>query len=529
MVRNQIEQEATTPYETVGLRKDGSTFAMEVHARMIEVGSRRLRFKSCRDVTERKRVEEEIRQLNATLERRVRERTAQLEAANEQLRESELRLKQAAEGGNVGLWDWDLVTNQVFYSPVWKQQIGFEDHEITQDYNEWQSRVYPDDLEPTLQKIHEFLEQPGKKYQTEFRFRHKDGSYRWILAQASLLPGPDGKPRRMLGSHVDITERKRAEQEIQSQARFPAENPNLVIRLSQDGKLLYANPTAKPFISAFTDKQGHVIGEWRRILSAVFDKNEKLEFECEINHRIFSFIAVAAPARGDVNVYGRDITELKSLQQQLLEVSDREQARIGQDLHDGLAQLLVSAAFDLNHLQDRLKTRKAKEAALARQTAQLIDLAITQVRGVARGLFAVQLGGDGLVHALRNLAANVRARYEIPCDVLCPWSVPVENEAAATHLFRIAQEAVTNAVKHAHPRHIAIRLAVKPWQIDLTVTDDGKGLPTLDGQHTGMGMHIMNYRARAINGRFKIESTPTKGTRVFCTVPRQPTANSDKP
>ncbi len=527
-VRNEIENESITPYETIGLRKDGSTFAMEVHARMIELGNRRLRFGSCRDVTERKRVEAEIRQLNATLEQRVRERTAQLEAANEQLRESEARLKEAAEGGNVGLWDWDLTTNRVFYSPEWKRQIGYEDHEVSQDYDEWQRRVHPDDLQPTLQKIRDYLAHPRQKYQVEFRFRHKDGSYRWILAQATLLPGPDGKPRRMLGSHMDITERKRAEQEIASLARFPAENPNLVIRLAQTGRLLYANPAAKTFIPAITDKQGRVISDWRQILSVVFEKNEKLEFEHEINHRIFSFIAVAAPTQGDVNVYGRDITELKRLQQQLLEVSDREQARIGQDLHDGLAQLLVSAAFDLNQLQERLKTRKAADAALARQTAELIDAAITQVRGVARGLFAVHLGGDGLGHALRNLAANVTARYDIPCDVLCPWSVPVESEAAATHLFRIAQEAVTNAVKHAQPRHISIRLAVKPWQIDLTVTDDGKGLPAVDGHYTGMGMHIMNYRARAINGRFKIESTPGEGTRVFCSVPRQPTAPSEK-
>jgi PAS domain S-box-containing protein len=137
-----------------------------------------------------------------------------IKQAEESAQEAALRLKMAVHAANVGLWDWDLLTNKVYYLPEWKRQIGYEDWEITDDLSEWESMVHPDDLDRSLQTIRAFIEKPWHDYRIEFRFRHKDGSYRWTLAQASLLHNEDGKPIRMLGSHIDITERKQAEEEI---------------------------------------------------------------------------------------------------------------------------------------------------------------------------------------------------------------------------------------------------------------------------------------------------------------------------
>jgi PAS domain S-box-containing protein len=135
----------------------------------------------------------------------------------ESLRQSEARLRQAAEAGNVGLWDWDLNTNKAYYSLEWKRQIGYEDREIADDFSEWQSRVHPDDLGPCLETIRSFAENPRPGFETEFRFRHKDGSYRWIMARGSFVYDAQGKVSRMLGSHVDITERKEAEARLSQQ------------------------------------------------------------------------------------------------------------------------------------------------------------------------------------------------------------------------------------------------------------------------------------------------------------------------
>jgi PAS domain S-box-containing protein len=132
------------------------------------------------------------------------------------LQESEARLRLAVESSNTGLWDWNLVTNEVHFSAIWKKQIGYEDHEIPNIFGEWRSRVHPEDRDRALKTINDYIAAPWPNYENEFRFRHKDGSYRWILAKAALIRNADGQVTRMLGSHLDITERKLAEQALRA-------------------------------------------------------------------------------------------------------------------------------------------------------------------------------------------------------------------------------------------------------------------------------------------------------------------------
>ena len=121
------------------------------------------------------------------------------------------RLRLAVRAANIGLWDWDLATNQVYFSREWKRQIGYEDHEIASDFQEWQGRVHPDEVEGAVRTVRAYLAHPTPDFRLEFRLRHKDGSYRWMLAHASLVRDAQGTPVRMLGAHVDITDRKQAE------------------------------------------------------------------------------------------------------------------------------------------------------------------------------------------------------------------------------------------------------------------------------------------------------------------------------
>ena len=137
----------------------------------------------------------------------------ELKQAKKALEESLLKQNEAIKSANVGLWDWDLITNKVRFSVEWKKQIGYEDHEIGNEFKEWENRVHPDDLEPTLEKVQHSIAKINQNHQSEFRFRHKDNSYRWILAQASIVPDENGRPIKMIGSHIDITERKLADEE----------------------------------------------------------------------------------------------------------------------------------------------------------------------------------------------------------------------------------------------------------------------------------------------------------------------------
>lgn len=131
--------------------------------------------------------------------------SAQLESAEQ--------LRLLVEAANVGLWDWDLLTNTVTFSKEWKSQLGYDENEISNDFGEWESRVHPDDLEPALQRVRQSLAGPGQAHEVEFRMRHKDGSWRWIYTRAEVTFESTGKPIRMQGCHVDITRRMEAEAE----------------------------------------------------------------------------------------------------------------------------------------------------------------------------------------------------------------------------------------------------------------------------------------------------------------------------
>ena len=166
--------------------------------------------------------------------------------AERDLRETILRHQEVVKAANVGLWDWDLVTNKVHYSDEWKRQIGYEPHEISDDFEEWRGRIHPDDLEATVAAVRRSIEEKRQDHYTEFRFRHKDGPYRWILVQASVFADERGRPVRMLGSHVDITERKKAEEALrQSEEKYRdlVENLNDVLfTLNAEGIITYASP-----------------------------------------------------------------------------------------------------------------------------------------------------------------------------------------------------------------------------------------------------------------------------------------------
>ena len=132
----------------------------------------------------------------------------------EELEEALRRLTQATQAGGVGLWDWDLTTNEVRYSVEWKRQLGHAPDEIADRFDEWRARVHPDDYEPTMARVRAAIDDPRQLYDVVFRMRHKDGSYRWILAQSSVVRDAAGHPQRMVGSHIDITERRRLEERV---------------------------------------------------------------------------------------------------------------------------------------------------------------------------------------------------------------------------------------------------------------------------------------------------------------------------
>jgi PAS domain S-box-containing protein len=152
----------------------------------------------------------------------IRDLTAR-KMAESALRESQERFDLAVRGTDAGIWDWDLRSNTVYFSPRWKSMLGYAENEIRDSFDEWENRVHPDDREKATTTVRKYLEGRLPEYEVEHRLRHKDGSYRWILARGAVVRDGEGKPYRMVGSHIDITDFKRAQQVIVNQrAHFVA-------------------------------------------------------------------------------------------------------------------------------------------------------------------------------------------------------------------------------------------------------------------------------------------------------------------
>ncbi len=227
----------------------------------------------------------------------------------------------------------------------------------------------------------------------------------------------------------------------------------------------------------------------------------------------------------------RDITETRRLERELVEISEREQRRIGRDLHDGLGQQLTGLAFMARSLERKLQDLDEHAALEARTISELMNDTKSQARHLARGLVTVDLAGKGIVSALEDLAANTEQIGNVHCSADCQLDEPLWDETVATHLYRICQEAVNNAVKHSNATHVSIALHQDNAQLTLAVRDNGSGIQQAKESFEGMGLRIMAFRAQMINATLNIRPREQGGTLVICSLvyPSVPTPPPEHP
>jgi signal transduction histidine kinase len=210
----------------------------------------------------------------------------------------------------------------------------------------------------------------------------------------------------------------------------------------------------------------------------------------------------------------------QELERQILQTSEREQQRIGRDLHDSLGPHLAAIRYAATLLANDLRQHGQPEADKAEQISELTGKAGVLVRDLARGIFPVQTDGAGLSAALDELARTTSRLTGLTVSFYENGDISLKNPDTGMHLYRIAQEAVNNAVKHGNARKITIALNQSEDSLRLTIADDGRGMSASAPDAHGMGLNSMRYRARVIGGELKIESHPGEGTIISCQFPR---------
>ncbi len=249
-------------------------------------------------------------------------------------------------------------------------------------------------------------------------------------------------------------------------------------------------------------------------------------WNCGIRLAVFLLIIILFSTRAELQVLveqrteklRREIQERTRLEKELLEIAEAEQRRIGQDLHDSLGQHLTATAFAGKVLAKKLADKSLAEAVAAGRVVALTEEAIELTRKLARSLHPVELEAHGLADALQQLAANVSKAFNVSCRFAAAGPLEIADAEARTHLYRIAQEAVSNAIRHGRARHIVISFEGLSERRLLAITDDGVGLPADARAKNGLGLRIMDYRARMVGAAFDIQNLPAGGARAVCTL-----------
>jgi PAS domain S-box-containing protein len=523
------------------IRLDGSIAAVEVTIAAFD-GEDRVRQLVVRDLGERARAE-------ATL------------------RESEERLRLAFEGAQEGLWDWNLETGAVFYSPRWKQMLGYEGEEIEPHVSAWERLLHPDDRARAAE-LNESVIRGERMYEGEFRLRHKDGHYVEVLTRGfAVRREPGGLVVRIVGTHFDLTERKRAEAAL----RESEERLRLAFAGAQEGvwdwnletnavvysarwkqMLGYEEDEIEPHVSAW---ERLVHPDDRRVADEANDSvasgEATYEAEFRLRHKDGHYVHVLSrgfPVRREpggpvIRIVGThfDLTERKQAEEierqadeerarrelltRLVFAQEDERRRIAREMHDQFGEQLTTLGLRIAALKAALAGRSelnehvdALEAVSERLDRDVEQL-VWQLRPTA-------LDDLGLRAALANYVQNWSARAGIAAALhtsgLLDERLASETE---TTLYRIAQEALTNVAKHSRAGNVEVILERRNDSVLLVIEDDGVGFNADEtGESRGFGLLGMRERAAVVGATLEIESTPGTGTTILVRMP-VPAAN----
>jgi PAS domain S-box-containing protein len=436
----------------------------------------------------------------------------------------------------------DRGTSEAYVSPEIEATLGYSRGDWLEDPARWYERIHPDDKQRWTLETAEMIVS-GKPLRSFYRVIAQNGRVVWFRCDARMVRRPDGQPWFIHGVAFDISDLKESERALQQERNFVSGIVEtvgaLITVLDQEGRIVRFNRTCELTTGYTLDEvRGKYIWDFFQLPEEVARSKSGLVHltsdctghECQ-SHWVtrdgstrliaWSCLSLAedeGPPRYIIAT-GIDITEREHLERALLDVSAREQRRIGQDLHDGLGQHLTGIAFMAKVHEKKLGESDPVAAAEAAKIGRLVNEAVHKTRELARGLLPVMSDSQGLMSALQMWADEVEDLFGISCKYECPAPVLIRDITVSTHLYHIAQEAVNNALKHGDAKNIVLRLSTGEGSGTLQIIDDGVGIPDERENSRGMGLHIMGYRSKMIGGRMEISRNAGQGTTVCCTFP----------
>lgn len=425
----------------------------------------------------------------------------------------------------------------IYASPASQEFCGFRPEELVGTNGFFW--IHPDDTLAAQKSFQELCGLPGASITGECRYLCKNGQWKWTESTSTNRLDDPGVHAIVINSR-DISERKKSEQALRRFEAIVESSLDGIFSVDMEGAITSWNPAAQKI---FGNTEAAMLG---RDFKTLFPENS-LKTSGEFNSKIlrgkgiencettcinpdgrridlsltFSPIFNPNHIHSGFAVIARDITERRRLEKEVLEISDYEKRRIGQDLHDDLCQHLVGISMIGNLLYAELVRNGSKQAEDAKQITDMIRTAVEHARILAKGLSPLNIAQGGIMAALESLVANTEALFRIPCFLECNAPVHIQDAEIATQFYRIAQEALHNSVKHSQGTRAVIHLRTEGNSIVLTVSDDGVGTPELKQPTAGggLGMHTMHYRARIIGASLEITQNVEGGTDVTCRLP----------
>lgn len=491
------------------VRRDGGTLNVEVHVRRFEFEGRAHVLAFARDVTERMRVQDALRRSEATMRSLVEHAPAVIAVS-------------------------DLDGRARFVSgelPGWRpsQLVGKRLSSVL-------APGHAEELDAALERIRA----RGRPEDVEVCMPHPDGEEVWLNIRIARV-GPSARPQALIHIVQDVTEGRRTREALRaSEARFRQlvdQAVDGIYVFDAEGRIVDVNARACESLGRDRDE---LIGRTIAYPSPELDETELLA-RCQQLPPRASVTFETTHARRDGRSFPvelrigrmvgggpprflalvRDISDRQNLERAALDAVEREQRRFGRDLHDGLGQHLAGIAFLAKALEGTLTSQGRPEAAGATEIARRVREAIVQTRALAHGLAPVGVHGNELVAALEALASDTSRVFGVDCRVEANVDISGLDDGTATALYRIAQEAVTNALRHADAGGIRISLRVSAQGASLHIHDDGCGIAPASQRLGGLGLQIMALRARRIGGRLDVRAGRTVGTTVSCVVPHR--------